>query len=57
MIAAIRDLDLSHVGNQFTHDMSIKRFRINLIVKMWNQSDCLVPCYTFMMSKLVLKPE
>jgi hypothetical protein len=57
MRVVIRDSDLSHVGNQFTHDMDSKRFGINPIVKRWNQPDSLVPCYTFMMSKLVLEPE
>jgi hypothetical protein len=33
MVATIRDPDLFQVGNQFTHDMDIKRLGINPLVK------------------------
>jgi hypothetical protein len=33
MIATIRDPDLFLVGNQFTHDMNIKRLGMNPLVK------------------------
>jgi hypothetical protein len=33
MIATVRDPDLLRVGNQFTHDMNIKRLGINPLVK------------------------
>jgi hypothetical protein len=33
MTAAIRDPDLFRFGNQFTHDMDIKRLGINPLVK------------------------
>jgi hypothetical protein len=33
VIATIRDPDLFHVGNQFTHGMGIKRLGINPLVK------------------------
>jgi hypothetical protein len=48
-ISTIRDPDLFWVGNQFTHDMDIKRCRIN--PALW------FLVVLIMMSKLVLEPE
>jgi hypothetical protein len=58
IIVTIRDSDLFRVGNQFTHDMDIKRFGINPLVKR-----CVInPALWFlamliMMSKLVPELE
>jgi hypothetical protein len=58
MIAAIRDPDLFRVGNQFTHDMDIKRLGINPLVKRCGINPALwFLVMLIMMSKLVLEPE
>jgi hypothetical protein len=58
VIATIRDPDLFRVGNQFTHDMNIKRLGINPLVARCGIN----PAFWFLvvliiMGKLVLKPE
>jgi hypothetical protein len=56
MIAAIRDPDLFRVGNQFTHDMDIKRLGINPLVKSCGINAALwFLVMLIMMSKLVLE--
>jgi hypothetical protein len=58
MIASIRDPDLFRVGNQFSHDMDIKRLRINLLVKRCGINPALwFLVMLIMMNKLVLEPE
>jgi hypothetical protein len=58
MIATIRDPDLFWVGNQFTHDMDIKRLRINPLVKRCGINLALwFLVMLIMMSKLVPGPE
>jgi hypothetical protein len=58
MISTIKDPDLFRVGNQFTHDMDIKRLRINPLVKRCGINPALwFLVVLIMMSKLVLEPE
>jgi hypothetical protein len=58
MTAAIRDPDLFRVGNQFTHDMDIKRLRINPLVKSCGINTALwFLVMLIMVSKLVVDPE
>jgi hypothetical protein len=58
MIAAIKDPDLFRVGNHFTHDMDIKRLRINPLVKRCGINPTLwFLVILIIMSKLVLEPE
>jgi hypothetical protein len=58
MITTIRDPDLFRVGNQFTHDMDIKRLGINPLVKRCGINPALWFLVVFiMMSKLVPEPE
>jgi hypothetical protein len=58
MIATIRDPDLFWVGNQFTHDMNIKRLGINPLVKRCGINPALwFLVVLIMMGKLVLEPE
>jgi hypothetical protein len=58
IIVTIRDSDLFRVGNQFTHDMDIKRLGINPLVKMCGISPALWFLAMFiMMSKLVPELE
>jgi hypothetical protein len=58
MIATIRDPDLFWVGNQFTHDIDIKRLRINPLVKRCGINPALwFLVMLIMMSKLVPGPE
>jgi hypothetical protein len=58
MIDAIRDPDLFRVGNQFTHDMDIKRLGINPLVKRCGINPALwFLVLLIIMSKLVLEPE
>jgi hypothetical protein len=58
MIATIIDPDLFRVGNQFTHDMDIKRLGINPLVKRCGINPALWFLVVLIrMSKLVLEPE
>jgi hypothetical protein len=58
MIATIRDPDLFRVGNQFTHDMNIKRLGINPLVKRCGINPALwFLVVLIIMGKLVLEPE
>jgi hypothetical protein len=58
MIATIRDPDLFRVGNQFTHDMNIKRLRMNPLVKRCGINPALwFLVALIIMGKLVLEPE
>jgi hypothetical protein len=58
MIATIRDPNLLRVGNQFTHDMNIKRLGINQLVKRCGINPALWFIVVLIMtSKLVLEPE
>jgi hypothetical protein len=58
MIAVIRDPDLFRVGNQFTHNMDIKRLGINPLVKRCGINPALwFLVMLIMMSKLVLEPK
>jgi phage baseplate assembly protein gpV len=53
-----KDSDLFRVGNQFTHDMDVKRLGINPLVKRCGINPALwFLVVLIMMSKLVLKPE
>jgi hypothetical protein len=55
---ALRDSDLFRVGNQFTHDMDIKRLGINPLFKRCGINPALwFLVVLMMMSKLVLEPE
>jgi hypothetical protein len=55
MISTIRDPDLFRVGNQFTHDMDIRRLGINPLVKRCGINPALwFLVVLIMMSKLVL---
>jgi hypothetical protein len=58
MIATIRDPDLFRVGNQFTHDMNIKRLGMNPLVKRCGINPALwFLVVLVIMGKLVLEPE
>jgi hypothetical protein len=58
MIATIRDPDLFRVGNQFTHDMNIKRLGINPLVKRCGINPALwFLVVLIIMGKLVLEPK
>jgi hypothetical protein len=58
MIVTIRGPDLFRVGNQFTHDMDIKRLGINPVVKRCGINPALWFFVVLIrMSKLVLEPE
>jgi hypothetical protein len=58
MIATIRDPDLFRVGNQFTHDMNIKRLGINPLVRRCGINPALwFLVVLIVMGKLVLEPE
>jgi hypothetical protein len=58
MIGTIRDPDLFWVGNQFTHDMNIKRLGINPLVKRCGINPALwFLVVLIIMVKLVLEPE
>jgi hypothetical protein len=58
MIATIRDPDLFWVGNQFTHDIDIKRLRINPLVKRCGINPALwFLVMLIMMSKIVPGPD
>jgi hypothetical protein len=53
-----KDSDLFWVGNQFTHDMDVKRHGINPLVKRCGINPALwFLVVLIMMSKLVLEPE
>jgi hypothetical protein len=58
MIATISDPDLFRVGNQFTHNMNIKRLGINPLVKRCEINPTLwFLVVLIIMGKLVLEPE
>jgi hypothetical protein len=58
MIPITRDPDLFRAGNQFTHDIDIKRLGINPLVKRRGINPALwFLVVLIMMSKLVLEPE
>jgi hypothetical protein len=58
MIANIRDPNLFRVGNQFNHDMDIKRLGINPLVKRCEINPAIwFLVVLIMMSKLVLEPK
>jgi hypothetical protein len=58
MIVTIRDPDLFWVGNQFTHDMNIKRLGINPLVKRCGINPALwFLVVLIIMGQLVLEPE
>jgi hypothetical protein len=58
MIVIIRDPDLFWVGNQFTHDMNIKRLGINPLVKRCGINPALwFLVVLIIMGQLVLEPE
>jgi hypothetical protein len=58
MITIIKDPDLFRVGNQFTHDMNIKRLGMNPLVKRCGINPALwFLVVLVIMGKLVLEPE
>jgi hypothetical protein len=58
MVASIKDPDLFWVGNQFTHDVNIRRLGINPLVKRCRINLALwFLVVLIMMGKLVLEQE